>query len=60
MKRPEEICCEMGRISREILDKSVEEFGDDNFIVFLRYCSERLNKDDSIQAIWRDFQTKVL
>ena len=27
----------------------------DRFIDFLRFCSERLSKGDSVQAIWRDF-----
>ena len=27
-----------------------------DFIYFLYFCAERLNKGDSVQAIWRDFQ----
>lgn len=28
----------------------------DDFISFLRYCAGRLDKGDSVQAIWNDYQ----
>lgn len=38
---------------KEIYIKAADK---NRFIDFLRFCSERLNKGDSVQAIWRDFQ----
>lgn len=31
---------------------------DYKFICFLRFCADRLNKGEPVQAIWHDFQEK--
>ena len=33
----------------------VDEGEQERFISFLRYCAERLEKGDSVQAIWSDY-----
>lgn len=42
---------EMRATAKEIISRS----GKDEFLAFLIFCSERLNKGDSVQAIWHDF-----
>ncbi len=39
--------------------KAATEREEKDFILFLNYCSERLNKGDSVQAIWNDYQNSV-
>lgn len=40
--------------------QSIHENGErESFISFLRYCAGRLDKGDSVQAIWNDYQAKV-
>lgn len=51
-------CDEMGLIANRTLCAENGD-GGGNFITYLRYCSVRLNKGDSVQAIWRDFQEKA-
>ena len=59
MKETEyQACYEMGLVAKRAL--RAEGGGDGrDFIDFLRYCSARLNKGDSVQAIWHDFQKKA-
>ena len=38
----------------ELLCKEVKD--EDDFIRFLRFCSDRLNKDEPVQAIWSAYQ----
>lgn len=52
-------CLGMGIIAKKVLHRQGQKPGDEAFIDFLRYCSERLNKGDSVQAIWRDFQERA-
>ena len=59
MNREKIVCLEMGTIAKKALQSQGQEPGNDAFIDFLRYCSERLNRGDSVQAIWRDFQEKA-
>ena len=59
MKETEyQACCEMGLVAKRALRAEGGDGGED-FIAFLRYCSGRLNKGVSVQAIWRDFQKKA-
>lgn len=59
MKDTEYLACdEMGLIAKRTLCAEGGD-GGKNFITYLRYCSVRLNKGDSVQAIWRDFQGKA-
>ena len=30
----------------------IDDAPDDDFIKFLRFCADRLNKDEPVQAIW--------
>ena len=53
---PNQESVEMKTLSQKMLSAGYE--GD--FIAFLRYCSERLKRGDSVQAIWSDYQAKVL
>ena len=61
------VCLEMGAIAKKrliflnIITGPFLRVGrcGDAFINFLRYCSERLNRGDSVQVIWRDFQEKA-
>ena len=32
---------------------------EDAFVQFIRFCVERLNRGDQVQAIWRDYQASV-
>ena len=51
MKETEDqACCEMGLVAKRALRAEGVDGGED-FIAFLRYCSGRLNKGDSVQAI---------
>lgn len=52
-------CCKMALTEKCALYTEDKDTVQD-FIAFLRYCSGRLNKGDSVQAIWRDFQEKAL
>lgn len=49
------VCCDMGLIVKRVLCSEDSGAG---FIAFLLYCSGRLDKGDSVQAIWHDFQQK--
>ena len=41
-------------------DKSIASLKDSSdFIVFLHYCAERLNKGEPVQAIWNDYQRRA-
>ena len=31
-----------------------------DFIEFLRFCVERLNKGDTVQAIWNDYRRQMI
>lgn len=53
---PNQESVEMKTLSQKVLSAGCE----DNFIAFLRYCSERLKRGDSVQAIWSDYQAKAL
>ena len=54
------VCCEMGDIARRIRATEKQTgLGESDFINFLQYCAERINKGDSVQAIWSDFQKTV-
>lgn len=53
------VCLEMGRIAKTATQSQGQKPGSNAFIDFLRYCSERLNRGDSVQAIWHDFQEKA-
>ena len=53
------VCLEMGTIAKKALQGQGQKPGGDAFIDFLRYSSERLNRGDSVQVIWRDFQEKA-
>lgn len=53
---PNQESAEMKELSQKMLSAGCEG----NFIAFLRYCSERLKKGDSVQAIWNDYQAKAL
>lgn len=53
-------CREMGNISKEILKAEKQTNSEGSaFICFLHYCVERINKGDSVQVIWNDFQEKA-
>lgn len=41
---------------RSIEELYIQASDKEQFIDFLRFCSERLNRGDSVQVIWRDFQ----
>ena len=32
---------------------------DDDFILFLLFCADRLNKDEPVQAIWSDWKELI-
>ena len=53
-----EVCYEMSLVAKRALRAKGGD-GSEDFIAFLRYCSGRLDKGDSVQAIWRDFQAKA-
>ena len=55
MKYEDQLLCQMGEIASQVIDAGEGE----EFICFLRYCAVRLNKGDSVQAIWNDFQERV-
>ena len=46
---------EMLGISQHILSVGAA----DRYLAFIRSCVERLNKGDSVQAIWNDYQQKA-
>ncbi len=49
-----EVYCELREQTKSVAGAEDRE----GFISFLRYCAERLDKGDSVQAIWNDFQGK--
>lgn len=55
MKRKYIEHCEMGRVSREILTIEQSSPCKSEFIEFLRFCVDGLNKGDSVQEVWNDF-----
>lgn len=47
-----ELYCEI-----KVIGQTVAKQGEkDAFISFLQYCAGRLDKGDSVQAIWNDYQ----
>ena len=44
--------CEIKAIGQTIAKQGEK----DTFISFLQYCAGRLDKGDSVQAIWNDYQ----
>lgn len=38
----------------ELLYQGVKD--EDDFILFLRFCADRLNRDEPVQAIWSAYQ----
>lgn len=59
MKREYIEQCEMGKISREILATEQPAPGKSEFIEFLRFCVDGLNKGGSVQEVWSDFLEKA-
>lgn len=49
-----EVYCELREQTKSIAGAEERE----SFISFLRQCAERLNRGDSVQAIWNDFREK--
>ena len=45
----EQVWNQVESLCTEVLD-------DEEFTRFLRFCVERLSKDDTVQAIWSDWQ----
>lgn len=45
---------EMGRVANAALHG--ETTGESEYLAFIRYCAERLNRGDSVPAIWHDYQ----
>lgn len=46
--------CELRKI--ELALKAAHE--KDDFVDFIRFCAERLNKGETVQAIWIDYSTR--
>lgn len=44
---------------RDAVKQAVNTQQGGDFVLFLSYCAARLNKGDSVQAIWNDFQKKA-
>lgn len=47
-----ELYCEIKAIGQTVAPQGEREA----FISFLQYCAGRLDKGDSVQAIWNDYQ----
>lgn len=45
---------EMGRVANATLRKKTTR--ESEYLSFIRYCAERLDRGDSVQAIWHDYQ----
>lgn len=45
---------------RKAVIQEVDAQKGNDFIRFLNYCAACLDKGDSVQAIWNDFQVKTL
>lgn len=45
---------------RDAVKQAVNTKQGGDFVLFLSYCAARLDKGDSVQAIWNDFQKKAL
>jgi hypothetical protein len=58
-ERRDSVCHEMGIVAKCILAKESALPCAGNYAAFIRYCLERLNKGDSVQAIWRDYQASA-
>ena len=43
-------------VHRELYDQADDK---QSFISFLRFCSERLDKGETVQAIWNDYQELI-
>ena len=43
----------------EMAEQASAAQSEDAFVQFIRFCVERLNKGDQVQAIWRDYQDSV-
>lgn len=43
----------------EMAEQASAAQSEDAFVQFIRFCVERLNKGDQVQAIWRDYQASV-
>lgn len=50
-----ELYCEIKEIGQTVALHG----GEDEFISFLQYCAERLDRGDSVRAIWNDYQERV-
>lgn len=43
----------------EMAEQSISASGEKQFLNFLQFCVERLNKGDSVQEVWNDFLGKA-
>ena len=43
----------------EALPEALKPENRKDFICFLRFCAEHLNKGYSVQEVWRDYQAKA-
>ena len=43
----------------EMAEQASAAQSEDAFVQFIRFCVERLNRGDQVQAIWRDYQDSV-
>ena len=43
----------------EMAEQASAAQSEDAFVQFIRFCVERLNRGDRVQAIWRDYQDSV-
>lgn len=46
---------EMDDVIGNILSNEKRHGCDGDFLAFILHCAERLNRGDSVQAIWRDY-----
>lgn len=53
-KAGDHLIMEMGRVANAALRR--ETTGNYEYLAFIRYCAERLNKGDSVPTIWHDYQ----
>lgn len=58
-KHRDSVCHEMGVVVKHIFAKESSLLCAGNYAAFIRYCLERLNKGDSVQVIWRDYQASM-
>ena len=43
----------------EMAEQAESAQNGEKFVEFIRFCVERLNRGDQVQAIWRDYQDSV-